>query len=70
MVLSISHDTWCPHSCMTAQKVSYLAPLCSKILAGVLGIKQSDSNSNGVKAEVNLKIDIYSVSTYKLKYWK
>ena len=36
MILSVSHDTWCPDSCMTVQKVSFLAPLCPKILAGAL----------------------------------
>ena len=35
-ILSISHDTWCPHSCMTTQKVPYSAPLCPQILAGAL----------------------------------
>ena len=34
--LSTSHDTCCPHSCMTAQKVPYPAPLCPQILAGAL----------------------------------
>ena len=48
MVLSISHDTWCPHSCKTAQKVPYPAhhppppppppppTLALKILTGAL----------------------------------
>ena len=36
LILSTSHDTWCPHSCMTAQKVSYPVPLGPKILAGAL----------------------------------
>ena len=36
LILSTSHDTWCPHSCMTAQKVPYPAPLCPQILAGAL----------------------------------
>ena len=31
-----SHDTWCPHSCMTAQKVPYPTPLCPQILVGAL----------------------------------
>ena len=30
LILSASHDTWCPHSCMTAQKVPYLAPSALK----------------------------------------
>ena len=30
------HDAWCPHSCMTVQKVPCLAPLCPEILAGAL----------------------------------
>ena len=32
LILSTSHDTWCPHSCMTMQK----APVCPQILAGTL----------------------------------
>ena len=32
----IIYHTWCPHSCMTTQKVPYQAPLCPKILAGAL----------------------------------
>ena len=36
LILGASHDTWCPHSCMTTQKVPYLAHLCPQILAGVL----------------------------------
>ena len=34
--MSTSHDTWCPHSCMIAQKVSTPAPLCPEIPAGAL----------------------------------
>ena len=33
---NMSHDTWCPHSSMTTQKVPYLAPFCPQILAGAL----------------------------------
>ena len=36
LILSTSHDTWCPHSCITVQKVPYPAPLCPQILAGAL----------------------------------
>ena len=28
LILTTSHDTWCPHSCMAVQKVPYPAPLC------------------------------------------
>ena len=31
LILSISQDTYSPHSCMTVQKVPYLAPLCPQI---------------------------------------
>ena len=31
-----SHGTWFAHSSMTVQKMSYTAPLCSKILVGAL----------------------------------
>ena len=34
MILNTSHVTWCPHSCMTMQKVPYPAPFCPQILAG------------------------------------
>ena len=33
LILSTSHDTWCPHSCITAP---YMVPLCPQILAGAL----------------------------------
>ena len=36
LILSILHDICSPHSCMTVQKVPYLAPLCPQILAGAL----------------------------------
>ena len=36
LILSTSHDTWCPHSGMTAQKVPHPASLCPEILAGAL----------------------------------
>ena len=36
LILNTSHDTWCPNSSMTVQKVSYPAPLCPQILAEAL----------------------------------
>ena len=36
LILSTSHGIWCPHSCMTAQKVPYPAPLSPQIRAGAL----------------------------------
>ena len=61
------HDnTWCPHSCNTAQKVFYQAPILPEILAGAL------CKIRGLVKEEYLMILLGYFSTVfhkKIHYW-